>query len=84
VLWPDAAGVASGRPYRSVLTIKLGSGAYETANVTVQGGGTKSVTVLAGTYQATLVTMTMVMKVGSLVDLCHAQADPDRDQYRRA
>ncbi len=66
VLWPDAAGVASGRPYRSVLTIKLGSGAYETANVTVQGGGTKSVRVLAGTYQATLVTMTMVMKVGSL------------------
>ena len=35
VLWPDAAGVASGRPYRSVLTIKLGSGAYETAKVTV-------------------------------------------------
>ena len=64
VLWPDAAGVASGRPYHSVLTIKLGSGTYETANVTVQGGGTKSVTVPAGTYRATLVTMTMVMKVG--------------------
>jgi hypothetical protein len=64
VLWPDAADVASGRPYHSVLTVRLGSGTYETANVTVQGGGTKSVTVPAGTYRATLVTMTMVMKVG--------------------
>lgn len=65
VVWPDAAGVASGRPYHSVLSIKLSSGRYETANVTVQGGGTQSVSVPAGTYRATLVTMTMVMKVGS-------------------
>jgi hypothetical protein len=65
VLWPDAAGVASGRPYHSVLNIKLSSGQYETANVTVQGGGTQSVSVPAGTYRATLVNMTMVTKVGS-------------------
>ena len=64
-LWPDAAGVASGRPYHSVLNIKLSSGQYETANVTVQGGGTQSVSVPAGTYRATLVNMTMVTKVGS-------------------
>jgi DUF3108-like len=65
VVWPDAAGVASGRAYHSVLNIKLSSGRYDTANVTVQGGGTQSVSVPAGTYRATLVTMTMVMKVGS-------------------
>jgi len=56
--------VASGRPYHSVLNIKLSSGQYETANVTVQGGGTQSVSVPAGTYRATLVNMTMVTKVG--------------------
>ena len=38
---------------------------YETANVTVQGDGTQSVSVPAGTYRATLVNMTMVTKVGS-------------------
>ena len=65
VVWPDAAGVASGRSYHSVLSTKLSSGRYETANVTVQGGGTQSVSVPAGTYRTTLVTMTMVMKVGS-------------------
>jgi hypothetical protein len=64
VIWPDAEGLASGRAYHSVLHIRLSSGQYETANVTVQGGGTASVTVPAGTYQATLVTMTMVTKVG--------------------
>jgi hypothetical protein len=65
VVWPDAADLASGRAFHSVLHIRLNSGQYETANVTVQGGGTASVTVPAGTYQATLVTMTMVTKVGS-------------------
>jgi len=64
VVWPDAAGVASGRSYHSVLSTKLSSGRYETANVTVQGGGTQSVSVPAGTYRATLVNMTMVTKVG--------------------
>ena len=49
VIWPDAAGVASGRAYHSVLQIKLAGGQSETANVTVQGGGTESVTVPAGT-----------------------------------
>jgi DUF3108-like len=65
VTWPDAAGAASGRPYHSVLNIKLSSGQVKTANVTVQGGGTQSVSVPAGTYRATVVTMTMVSKVGS-------------------
>jgi hypothetical protein len=65
VTWPDAAGAASGRPYHSVLNIKLSSGQVKTANVTVQGGGTQSVSVPAGTYRATVVTMTMVSEVGS-------------------
>jgi hypothetical protein len=64
VVWPDAAGLASGRAYHSVLQIRLSSGQYETANVTVQGGGTTSVSVPAGTYRATLVTMTIASKVG--------------------
>jgi hypothetical protein len=69
VIWPDAADVASGRPYHSVLNIKLSSGVFETANVTVQGGGTQSVTVPAGTFQATLVNMSIVTKVGSFTSV---------------
>jgi len=68
VLWPNAAEAASGQAYHSVLRIKLtnaGASQYEIANVTVQGGGTQVVTVPAGTYQATLVNMTMVMNVGN-------------------
>ena len=64
VVWPDGADLASGRAVRSELYIRLSSGRYEIANVTVQGDGTASVTVPAGTYQATLVNMTMVAKVG--------------------
>ena len=38
---------------------------YKAANVTVRGGGTASVTVPAGTYQATIVDMVLATKVGS-------------------
>jgi len=68
VLWPDAADLASGRDYRSVLHVRVSNtvpAKYETANVTVRGGGTASVTVPAGTYQATIVDMVLAMKVGS-------------------
>jgi hypothetical protein len=68
VLWPDAADLASGQDYHSVLRVRVGStgpAKYETANVTVRGGGSASVTVLAGTYQATIVDMVLAMKVGS-------------------
>ena len=65
VTWPNAADAASGRAYHSVLNIKLSSGQVKTANVTVQGGGTQSVSVPAGTYRATVVTMTMVSEVGN-------------------
>ena len=68
VLWPDAADLASGQDYRSVLRVRVsntGPAEYKTANVTVRGGGTASVTVPAGTYQATIVDTILAMKVGS-------------------
>jgi hypothetical protein len=64
VVWPDAAGLDSGRAYNSVLKIQLSDGTYETANVTVQGDGTVPVSVPAGKYQTTLVTMIVTTKVG--------------------
>jgi hypothetical protein len=65
IVWPDAADLASGKAFHSTSKIKLSSGQLETADVTVQGGGTQSVTVPAGTYQATLVNMTILTHVGS-------------------
>jgi hypothetical protein len=65
IVWPNAADLASGKAFHSTSKIKLSSGQYETADVTVQGGGTESVSVPAGTYQATVVNMTIVTHVGS-------------------
>jgi hypothetical protein len=62
IVLPPAAVIASGRPYRYTLTIGFKEGSTkltETANVTVQGGGTATVTVPAGTYSATIINMTM-------------------------
>ena len=65
IRWPDAAGLASGRAYHSVLRIlDPQTGQDENANVTVQGAGTMSVSVPAGTYQASVVDTTIVAKVG--------------------
>jgi len=64
VVWPDAAGLDSGRAYHSALKIRLSNGTYQTANVTVQGDGTMPVSVPAGTYRTTLVTMIIDSKVG--------------------
>jgi hypothetical protein len=61
VRWPDAAGLASGRPYHPVLQGQAG-----TANVTVQGKGTTPVSVPAGTFQASVVTMTIPTKTGTV------------------
>lgn len=64
VLWPSAAGLASGRAFTSVVPIKVNNtGPAQDANVTVQGEGTHTVTVPAGTFQATLVVMTMSVRV---------------------
>lgn len=69
VRWPDAAGLASGRAYHSVLRVQVAqTGQYQNADVTVQGGGTTSVTVPAGTYQASVVRTTIAAKAGTIVE----------------
>jgi hypothetical protein len=67
IVWPNAADLAAGKATHSTSKIKLSSGQIETADVTVQGGGTQSVSVPAGTFQATLVNMTIVTHVGSFL-----------------
>jgi hypothetical protein len=62
VTWPDATGLASGRAYHSAVRIsvdKAGAIEDQNADVTVQGAGTTTVTVPAGTYRALVVTMTL-------------------------
>ena len=54
IRWPDAASLASGKIYRSTLHIPGGD-----AHVTVQGAGTMSVSVPAGTYRASVVKTTI-------------------------
>jgi hypothetical protein len=67
IAWPTPADIASGQPYTSTLqiTTNQGQAQSETAHVTVQGGGSASVTVPAGTYSASIVDMTMAMTVQS-------------------
>ncbi len=65
IVWPNAADLATGKAFHSTSQIKLSSGQFETADVTVKGGGTESVSVPAGTFQATLVNMTILTHVGS-------------------
>lgn len=68
IRWPDAAGLASGRAYHSVVRIlDSQTGQYENANVTVRGEGTTSVSVPAGTYQASLVNTVIAAKVGGSI-----------------
>ena len=58
--WPAAAELASGRSYHSTLTIEFtvaGKTEQVATHVTATGGGTQSVTVPAGTYSATVVSM---------------------------
>jgi hypothetical protein len=54
IRWPDAAGLASGKVSHSVLRIQGGN-----ADVTVQGAGTTSVSVPAGSYRASVVKTTL-------------------------
>jgi hypothetical protein len=63
IRWPNAAALASGRAYHSTLQIQLGaSGATEDAGVDVYGAGTETVTVPAGTYQASVVETAITAK----------------------
>jgi hypothetical protein len=69
ILLPSAADIATGKPYRSVLMLGFkqnGQTMKEISHVTVQGAGTATVTVPAGTYRATIVDMTMVMTVSGI------------------
>ena len=54
IRWPDAAGLASGKVYHSVLRTQ-----GVRADVTVQGAGTTSVRVPAGSYRASVVKTTI-------------------------
>jgi len=62
IFWPPADQISSGQAYHDVLKIEFSEDGVEqkvTAHVTVRGGGTQSVTVPAGTYNADVVDMTM-------------------------
>ncbi len=63
IRWPDAAALASGRVYHSVLRLRVDqTGQYEDASVTVQGAGTTSVSVPAGAYQTSVVDTIIVSR----------------------
>jgi hypothetical protein len=66
IVWPSAAQLASGQPQTSTLVISTNEGGHMTtvpAHIVVQGAGTQTVHVPAGTYQATVINQTMTMKV---------------------
>jgi hypothetical protein len=75
VFWPPADELSSGKAYHDVLKIAFSDDGMKqtvTAHVVVRGGGTQSVTVPAGTYNADVVNMTMSetvegISVGSVV-----------------
>jgi hypothetical protein len=61
IRWPNATALASGHAYHSTLQLQIG-GAQENAGVNVYGAGTETVTVPAGTYQASVVETTIAAK----------------------
>ncbi len=63
ILWPPGAVIASGQPVRQRTAIHTGSHT-DIVQTTVQGAGTATVTVPAGTYHARIVNITMVMPMG--------------------
>jgi hypothetical protein len=66
IVWPSSAQLASGQPYHDTIVMKIDeAGHRETMKmpVTVVGQGTSSVTVPAGTYNATLIDETMATSV---------------------
>jgi hypothetical protein len=69
VVWPSAADVSSGQPKTSTIVMSLkeaGQTTTVTAHVVVQGGGSATVTVPAGTYQTTLINETISEKFGGI------------------
>jgi hypothetical protein len=66
VLWPSEAQLASGQPYTNTIVMKIDEDGHSQTMrmpLSVKGEGTSSVTVPAGTYQATLIDETMSSSV---------------------
>jgi hypothetical protein len=66
IRWPNATALASGHAYHSTLQLQVG-GTQQTAGVNVYGAGTETVTVPAGTYQASVVVTTITAKGETIV-----------------
>ncbi len=65
IRWPNAAGLASGQPYHSVLRVQFSpAGPEQNVNVTVQGAGPTQVVVPAGAYLASVVHVTIAGQGG--------------------
>ena len=65
ILWPPASVIASRQPVRQQVRMHNGVGSQtDLVQTTVQGAGTATVTVPAGTYQATIVNVTMTVPFG--------------------
>lgn len=66
VVWPSQAQLASGQPHTSTLVVTIaesGRTMRVKAHIVVRGAGTQTVTVPAGTYQATVINETMTEKI---------------------
>lgn len=69
IIWPSSAQLASGQPHHDTLVISVkeaGHSSTVTAHVVVKGEGTQTVSVPAGTYQATLIDETMNEKFSGI------------------
>jgi hypothetical protein len=73
VIWPSSSQLASGQPHASTVVISVDEVGHKLTvkeHVVVKGEGTASVTVPAGTYQASIIDEVMASKVeGIAVDL---------------
>lgn len=66
VTWPNAAEIASGQPHSDTVVLAIttaGKTITYTEHVVVQGAGTATVIVPAGTFQATIIDQTTTSKV---------------------
>lgn len=66
IIWPNAAEIASRQPHSDTVVLAVtvaGKTITYTEHVVVQGAGTATVTVPAGTFQTTVIDQTMTSKV---------------------
>jgi hypothetical protein len=66
ITWPNAAEIASGQPHSDTVVLAVttaGKTITYTEHVVVQGAGTATVIVPAGTFQTTVIDQTMTSKV---------------------